>query len=172
MIQQMLAIWSLIHLPWVSLVVQMGNNPSARQESWVWSLGRITCWFTRAWAKTNIIAKRSHGASISDSPSFLGFSLRNPPPRFYDIVIYNKKCIFGLHLLFWRRSPKTLGTFVGEQLSSLLLCEWADFWTTWKHGAWLQGGITMWLEGLNIRSHIPWPQISWGMRRAGVWDNI
>ena len=121
MIQQMLAIWSLIPLPWVSLVVQMGNNPSARQESWVWSLGRITCWFIRAWAKTNMIVRRPHGASISDSPSFVGSSLRNPPPRFYDVVIYNKKCIFGLHLLFWCRSPKTLGTFVGEQLSSLVM---------------------------------------------------
>ena len=27
-----------------------------------------------------------------------------------DVVIHNKKCIFGLHLCFWHRAPKTVGT--------------------------------------------------------------
>ena len=35
MVQQMLVIWSLIPLPWASLMTQMVNKPSAGQESWV-----------------------------------------------------------------------------------------------------------------------------------------
>ena len=55
--------------------------------------------------------------------ALLDFLLGTPPPRFCDIVIYNMKCIFGVHPHFWHRAPKTLGTLVGEQQNSLLLCE-------------------------------------------------
>ena len=44
--------------------------------------------------KTRTTARKPHGPAISDTPSFLEFSLRNPPSRFYDIVIYNKKAYF------------------------------------------------------------------------------
>ena len=65
---------------------------------------------------------------IGDTQTSLGFKIFISGIPLSDIVTYDKKCVFGLHLCSWHRNLKTLQVPKIWAYECLLFCQWDDLW--------------------------------------------